>query len=89
MIQGFQNGLRDDIPLFLAIAAWVVNAGSLVYVFANLGELKAIVFMEYTNHYPVSLASAVAGVLGMFCLCCGLAKVVFRSGYKQFFKKGF
>src|SRR3990167_9426773 len=77
-----ENGLRDDTPLFLVIAPWLVTAGSLVYVFANLGELKAIIFMEYINHYPVSPASAVAGVLGMFCLCCGLAKVIFRSGYK-------
>ena len=84
MIQGFQNALRDDTPLFLDIGAWVVTAGSLGYVFANLGELKAIIFMEYINHSLVSAILAVVGVSGIFCLCCGLAKVVFSSGYKQF-----
>ena len=89
MIQEFQNGLHKDMPLVLVIAAWVVTAGSLVYVFASLGELKAIIFMEYINHSLVSPTSAVVGVSGMFCLFCALAKVVFRSGYKQFSKKGF
>ena len=89
MIQGFQNAFRDDTPLFLAIAALVVTASSLAYISANFGELKTIIFMKYINHSLVSATCAVAGVLGMFCLCCGLAKVVFRSGYKQFSRKGF
>ena len=84
MVQGFQNALRDDTPLFLSIAALVVTASSLAYISANFGELKTIIFMEYINHSLVSATLAVVGVLGMFCLCCGLAKVVFRSGYKQF-----
>jgi hypothetical protein len=85
----FINSFGDDVSLFLVIAAWVVAAGSLVYVFANLGELKAIIFMEYINHSLVSATCTVVGVLGMFCLCCDLAKVVFKSGYTKFSKKGF
>lgn len=85
---GLQNNY-SDAPLFLAITAWVITAGSLVYVFANLGTLRAIIFTQYLNHSLVSATCLVLGVLGMFCLCCALAKVVFRSGYKQFSKKGF
>lgn len=81
--------LRNDVPLFMAMAAWAVSASSLAYISANFGKLKAITFMEYINHSLVSVTCTVVGVLGMFCLCCGLAKVVFRSGYKQFSKKGF
>jgi hypothetical protein len=85
----FANFLRDDALLLLAIAAWAVTASSLVYISANLGELKAIIFTKHMDHSPVSATSVVTGVLGMFCLCCRVAKVVFRSGYKQFSKKGF
>jgi len=87
--QAFPNYLCNDIPLFLAMAAWVITAGLLVYVFANLGTLRAIIFTQYLNHSLVSATCLVLGVLGMFCLCWDLAKVVFRSGYKKFSKKGF
>jgi len=84
MIQGFQNGLRHDTPLFMAIAALAVTAGSLSYISANLGDFQTILFKEHMDHSLISATLAVVGVLGMFCLCCGLAKVVFKSGYKQF-----
>lgn len=85
----FANFLRDDALLLLVRAVWVVTASSLAYILAYLGEHKAIIFMEHTDHSLVSATSAVAGVLGMFCFCCCLAKVVFRSGYKELLKKGF
>lgn len=80
---------ENDASLFLALAAWMVTAGSLGYVFANLGSLWTIIFKEHFNHFLVSANCAVVGVLGMFCLCCGLAKVVFKFGYTKFSKKGF
>lgn len=89
MIHDSQNRLRNDAPLFLAIGAWIVTASSLAYVFANLGELEAILFKEHMDHSLISTTLAVVGVLAMFCLCCGLAKAVSKSGYKQFSKKGF
>lgn len=79
----------NDASLFLAIAAWMITAGSLGYVFANLGSLWTIIFKQHFNHSLVSATCTVVGVLGMFCLCCGLAKVVFKSGYTKFSKKGF
>jgi len=39
------------------------------------------------NHFQPPATLQVSGVLGVFCW--GLARVVFRSGYKQFSKKGF
>ena len=86
---GSQKELGHDITLFLSLAALVVTVCSLVFIFANLGDLRTIIFMKYMDHSLVSATCTVVGVLGMFCLCCGLAKVVFRSGYKQFSKKGF
>lgn len=89
MMHDSKNCLHNDTPLFLAIGAWIVTASSLAFISANLGELKAIIFIEYMDHSLVPAICTVVGVLGMFCLCCGLAKVVFKSGYKQFTKKGF
>lgn len=80
---------ENDASLFLALTAWMVTAGSLAYVFANLGSLRTIIYKEHFNHSLVSATCAVVGVLGMLCLCCDLAKVVFKSGYTKFSKKGF
>ena len=47
--------LRNERSLFLATAAWAVTAASLVYVFANLGEIKTIISREYITHLSLSI----------------------------------
>ena len=73
---------------------FINNLGDDVSLFVSLGDLKAIVFMNYRDHslrdYAlVPTICTVVGVLGIVCLCCSLAKVVFNSCYKKLSKKGF